>query len=257
VRALALTLRQVGYENRAFWRNPASAFFTFVFPLMFLVIFNLLFGNEELEVRGGTARYATFYVPGITALSIISACYTSLAMSLSIARDEGLLKRLRGTPLPAWTFFAGRIGQSVLVALMLVVIVAAFGFLFYDVDIPSNTLPAFIVAVVLGSAAFSSLGIAMSAFIPRADAAPAIVNASVLPLMFISDIFIASRNTPDWVTRFADFFPIRHLSLALQTAFNPFETGAGFEAVDLAVLAAWGVVGAVIGLRFFTWEPRR
>ena len=100
--AFALALRQVKYENTAFWRNPVAAFFTFVFPLMFLVIFNLLFGNDKLELPGGTAHTSTFYVPAIAALSVISACYTNVAISVALSRDQGLLKRTRGTPLPAW-----------------------------------------------------------------------------------------------------------------------------------------------------------
>ena len=86
--ALALALRQVRYENRAFWRNPVAAFFTFVFPLIFLVIFNLLFGNDELDLIGGTTHMSTFYVPAIAALSVISACYTNVAIRVSISRDH-------------------------------------------------------------------------------------------------------------------------------------------------------------------------
>lgn len=253
---LAMLARQVRSENTAFWRNPAAAFFTFVFPLIFLVIFNLFFGNEELNLPGGTTHVSTFYIPAIAALSVITACFTGLAMSISIARDGGMLKRTRGTPLPQWIFLLARVAHTTFIAFVLVAIVAGAGVLFYDVDLPSRTMPAFIVTLALGAIAFSSLGLAVSGLIPNADAAPPLVNAIVLPLLFISDIFIRADNAPVWINQLADLFPLKHLSLAMQTSFNPFETGSGFEPLHLAVLAAWGVAGLIVAQRFFTWEPR-
>ncbi len=253
---VGLTARQVRYENRAFWRNPASAFFTFVFPLMFLVIFNVFFGNEEIEVEGGTATASNFFVPAIVALSLVTACYTNVAMSVTFARDQGVLKRVRGTPLPAAVFLAGRILNSVLIALLLVVIVVAFGAALYGVQVPTNTMPAFLLTLAVCAAAFSALGLAMTSFIPNAEAAPAVVNAMILPLLFISDVFIRSDNAPEWLTMFASIFPIKHASEALQTAFNPFETGPGLEPVHLAVIAFWGLIGVAVAVRKFSWEPR-
>jgi ABC-2 type transport system permease protein len=254
---LALALRQVRYENLAFWRNPPAAFFTFVFPLMFLVIFNLIFGDETWDIPGGTASGSTFYVPAIAALSVISACYTNIAMMVSIAREQGLLKRKRGTPLPPWAFLFGRIVHATLIALLLVAIVTAAGALFYDVDVPTNTMPAFIVTLAVGAATFCALGLAITCAINNADAAPAIVNGSILPLLFISDVFIPLDDAPGWLVFIGDLFPVKHFSEALQTAFNPYETGSGFEPWDLAVIAAWGIAGVIISMRWFSWEPRR
>lgn len=254
---LVLALRQVKYENRSFWRNPPAAFFTFALPLMFLVIFNAVFGSNELEVPGGTTNTSTFYVPAIAALSVISACYTNIAMMVSIARDQGLLKRTRGTPLPPWVYLFGRIVHATIIAVLLVAIVTAAGALFYDVDVPTNTMPAFIVTLALGAAAFCALGIAITAVIPNADASPAIVNATILPLLFMSDVFIPLKDAPAWFRWIGEVFPVKHFSESLQTAFNPFETGSGFEPERLAVLAAWGVIGLVAAARFFSWEPRR
>ena len=254
---LALALRQVKYENRSFWRNPPAAFFTFALPLMFLVIFNLLFGDDEIERFGQTVSGSTFYVPGIAALSVISAAYTNIAMMVAIARDQGLLKRVRGTPLPAWAFLFGKIVHATLVAMLLVVIVTGAGALFYDVEVPAETMPAFLVTLAVGAATFCSLGLAMTALIRNADAAPAVVNGSILPLLFISDIFIPLGDAPEWLRTIGDIFPVKHFSEALGTAFNPFETGAGFEWGALGVMAAWGVAGLLLAVRFFSWEPRR
>ena len=252
-----LALRQLRYENLAFWRNPPAAFFTFAFPLILLVIFNLIFGNSDIEVRGGTTHASTFFVAGIAALSVVNGCFTGLAMALAFLRDEGVLKRVRGTPLPAWAYLAGRIGFNVLLTVLLVTIVTVFGALFYDVDVPTSTMPAFLLTVAVGSACFASLAFAINGFIPNAEAAPAVVNATVLPLLFISDVFIRSDEAPHWLGVVSGLFPISHLSQALQVAFNPFETGAGFRFGDLAVLVAWGAFGVLVALRYFSWEPRR
>jgi len=252
-----LTLKQLRYENRAFWRNPAAAFFTFAFPLMFLVIFNLLFGSREIGPPGQPITTSTFYVPAISAFSIIGATFTNLAISLSFSRDLGILKRVRGTPLPAWVYMVGRIVHSVLLSLLLVVVVTMFGALFYDVEVPTQTMPAVFVALVVGGGAFCALGLAMTAVIPNADASPAVVNGTILPLLFISDVFIPLEEAPEWLVTLGDIFPVKHLSTAMQTAFNPFTTGSGFEWGDLAVISLWGVAGLVLAVRFFSWEPRR
>ena len=255
--SLKLALRQVRYENRAFWRNPLSAFFVFVFPLMFLVIFNLLFGNRELDLPGGTTNTSTFYVPAIVAMSVIYTCFNNVSIGVCFAREQGLLKRIRGTPLPGWTFLFGRIVHSVLLAVLLVAIVTAAGALFYDVDVPTNTAPAFLATLAVGAATFCALGMAITAAVPNAEASPAVVNVLILPLLFISDIFIPLQDAPAWLTTFADVFPVGHFASALHAAFDPFETGAGFEPVDLLVMAAWLVGGLALAVRFFSWEPRR
>ena len=257
MKTLLLTLRQVKYENRVFWRNPMAAFFVIIFPLMFLVIFNLLFGARELEMSGGVISTSTFYVPAILVLSVVTACYTNISMGVTFARDEGSLKRVRGTPLPASALLMGKVIHSVLISLLLVVIVTAAGVLFYNVDAPTNTTLAFIASLVLAAATFCALGLAITSIIPNADAAPAVVQASILPLMFISDVFIPLQDAPAWLTTFADVFPIRHFATTMHTAFNPFENGLGFEFASLGVMALWLVAGMAVAVRFFKWEPRR
>lgn len=241
----ALALRQVRFENRSFWRNPAAAFFTFVFPLMFLVIFTLIFKEDR-----------SFFVPAIAAFSVITACYTNLAMSITFSRDEGILKRKQGSPLPAAAFLGGRIIHSTLIAILLVAIVVAFGRLVYDVPIPTDSLAAFLLTLMVGAACFSSLGLAVTGLVPNADAAPAIINFSVLPLLFISDIFIPLEDPPTWLTTLAGLFPIKHFSSAMLASFNS-SGGDAFRWGDLAVLALWGLAGVVVALRTFSWEPRR
>ena len=253
---LALGLRQARFENKAFWRNPAAAFFTFAFPLMFLVIFTTIFGNDtSTSPTGEEVSNSTYYVPAILAFSVITACYTNIAIGTAFARDQGILKRVRGTPLPAWSYLLGRVLHAIVVMLLLVVIVSVFGVLAYDIDLPMETLLPFVVTLMVGAAAFSALGLAVTALIPNAEASPAIVNATILPLLFISGVFFPIDDAPTWLTRVADFFPIKHYTDAIFASF--LESGSGWRAIDLLIVGVWGLAGAVLALKFFTWEPRR
>lgn len=242
---LALAARQIGYENRAFWRNPPAAFFTFVFPLLFMVIFNVLFG----------ARAAGFFTPAIIVFGVVTATYTNLAMTVTIARDAGILKRIRGTPLPPWAYLAGRIGHAVLVALLLVIIVAAFGAVAYGVAFPWGALPAMLLILAVSAAAFSALGLAVSGLIPNADAAPAVVNATVLPVLFISNVFIQMENAPDWLDAMSHLLPVRHFADAMMELYAR-GGEAGVPWTEVGVIALWGVIGVAAAVRFFSWEPR-
>ena len=242
---VTMTLKQFGFENKAFWRNPAAAFFTFVFPVMFLFIFN------GLEV--GPAQ---FYVPAIGTFSVITACYTNIAMNVSFSRDEGVLKKLRGTPLPPWIFLVAKVFHSTFLAVILLAIVVAAGRLFFDVELPTDTAAPFVVSALVGAAAFSALGLAITSVVPNADAAPAIVNFSILPLLFISGVFVDTRGAPEWLTTFADLFPVSHFNSAMLAAFNP-AGGTGWEMTDLVIVGLWGLGGLLLATRFFSWEPRR
>jgi ABC-2 type transport system permease protein len=250
MRNLRLLARQIRYENRAFWRNPAAAFFTVIFPLIFMVVFQAIFGNE---VEGGLTA-AQFYTPAIVAFSIVNACFTSLAMTTVAVREEGILKRIRGTPMPSLVYLTARICHSVLIGLLLVVVVSAFGAFVYAVPFPWDQIPILVVVLLLGSACFCALGLAISGFVPNERAAPAVVNAVILPLLFISDVFI--RIPPDnTLAQIGNLFPVRHLALALQGIWTPALNGP-VDSNDLLWLAGWSVLGLVVALRTFRWEPR-
>jgi ABC-2 type transport system permease protein len=255
VNTLRLTGVQIRYVNKAFWRNPASAFFTFAFPLMFLVIFTALLGHYTIHLGSRTINTSTYYVASMATFSVITACFNNIATAVSFQREDGVLKRAHGTPLPSASFLGARILHAMLVAVLLVIITAAFGRLVYSADIPTGlSLLQFIVALLVGAAAFCALGLAATALIPNSDAAAPIVNAIILPLEFLSGIFIAfDNNTPDWILWVARVFPIRHFVLSMQSAF----LGVAFSWTDVLVVAAWGVAGVLLAVRFFTWEPRQ
>jgi ABC-2 type transport system permease protein len=253
--AVALAMHQFRYDQKTFWRSPASVFFTVALPLIFLFIFATIFGNDTLEELGNL-KTTTYYVPAILTLAIVSATMQSVAIQLTVDRENGILKRGRGTPLPAWVFFAGRAGNAIVISVLMLAIVPAIGRLIYDVEIPWDHLPAVLVTLAVGAASFCCLGIALTAVIPSEDAAPAITNATVLPLYFLSGVFIPETEIPEGVLHFANLFPIRHFFEAFFAAWDPLTTGAGFEWGHLAVVAGWGVLGLVLAIRFFRWTPR-
>jgi ABC-2 type transport system permease protein len=266
--AVAQMVRQFRFTNKAFWRNPASAFFTFAFPLMFLVIFTSLLGGGEESFGGYTLDTTTYYVGAMAAFGVISACFTNIAIQTTFSRDEGILKRLRGTPLPAGIYMSARVVHAMVVGAILVVITLVFGVLVYDSPFPSGTpLLEFIVAFVVGSLSFAALALAITTVIPNADASPPIVNAAILPLLFLSGIFIPlNDDAPAWMTTTAEIFPVKHFADAMRAGFLgniEARTALGpvrafpFDWVDVAIIAAWGVAGLILAARFFSWEPRR
>ncbi len=254
---IRLVWNQVRYENRMFWRTPVAAFFTLAFPLMFLLLFSLLFGDEVIEIEGrGVFSVAQFYAPSLAVFAAASATYTNIGVGTAIARDQGILKRFRGTPLPSWVFMAGKILSATWIALIAVVIMMTVGALAYDVTIDAGRLPAALVTFVVGAACFAALGMALAAFAPTGDSAPAVANATILPLAFVSDVFIAIGDAPSWLETVGNIFPLKHFVRAFQDAFNPLVADSAFRGDHLAVMALWGLIGAALALRFFAWEPR-
>jgi ABC-2 type transport system permease protein len=245
---------QVRWEQKSYWRNPAAAVFTFAFPLVFLVIFTAINGNDTIDLPGGEVKFAQYYVPAIIAFGLISACYTNLAFTICVRRENGLLKRARGTPLPPIVYLAGIVGNVIVVALLLTSLIIALGIIAYGVTFPGRYL-ALIVAIVTGAFCFSTAGIAISTVVPNEDAAPAIINFVLFPMLFISGTF-GRIDATSALGRTASVFPVWHLNKLLEGVFNPNTTGNGVAVGHLAVLAAWGVGALVVAARRFRWEPR-
>jgi ABC-2 type transport system permease protein len=256
---LRFALRQVRFVNKAFWRNPASAFFTFAFPLLFLVIFTSLLGNDTSTLPSGReVANSTYFTVSILAFGVISASYMNLAMSVTFLRDDGVLKRVRGAPVPSAAYLLGRVIHAVLIMLLLVVIMCIFGAAAYDVSLPVSSAPAFVVTLALGAFTFCSLGLLCTAAVPNADAAPAIVNATMMPVLFLSGVFIPIDDGPSWIRAAARVLPVRPFLTSLTESFIPSSGHAsGWRGGDLLTLAVWGVAGLALAARWFRWEPRR
>lgn len=252
--SLTLVAHQFRYDQKAFWRNPAAVFFTVMFPVVVFLILAVVFNGSTIVVKGEKIEATTYYVPAIMALSVISATMQTLAMTLVIAREDGRLKRGRGTPMPAWVFIAGRIGNSIVVAVMMLALLAAIGGALYSVSFPWGHLPELLLTLVIGAASFCCLGIALTAVIPSQDAAAAIVNALLLPLYFLSGIFIPEDELPSGVISFANHFPVRPFFEAFFSVYVP--GGGGIAWHELIVVSIWGAAGLLLAIRFFRWTPR-
>ncbi len=256
MRTLRIAVGRIRWEQRMYWRNPAAAGFTFAFPLMFLVIFTAINGNARVDITGGRVHFAQFYVPAIVGFGVISACYTNLAITLTFRREQGILKRTRGTPVPPLAYLGGMVGNVVVISLILTLLTTSLGVVAYGITFPSHYL-GLVVTIAVAAFCFSSLGIAVSTFVPNEDAAPAVVNFVVFPLLFVSGTF--GRIQPgSGLDRFSSIFPVRHLNqLMAESIFSPFSSGTGLVARHVGVLLLWGVGGLAVSLRRFRWEPRK
>ena len=250
-----LLATQARFQVVEFVRIPAATFFTIVLPLVMLVLFVALFGNTDVDTGTGTWPLSQFYVASIAGFTAVSGTFTNLANMVPYRRQDGIMKRWRGTPLPRWIYLGGFVGSAAVVALAGVAIMVGLGIVAYGVRLEVAKLPALAVTLLIGVAAFSALGIAVAGLVRNPEAAPAVANAVVLPLAFVSDVFIPLEDAPRWLTVLGDVFPLKPFVQSLQAVFNPAVEAPAFQTADLAVVAAWGLAGAVVAWKTFKWEP--
>lgn len=245
---LALVWHQIRYEQLSFWRNPQNAFFTFAFPVVIIAVFGALFGGNDQNSYFYGLSAMQYYVTTIAALSVLGACYSQLAIVLATRRHDGILKRVRATPLPAWAYFLGLLAHCVVVSVIDVALIVGIGRLF-GVPLPTHW-PAIAVTLVLGAASFCALGVAVASLIRNSEAAPAVVQIVLFPLLFISGTYFPIHSAV--LDRIAGILPVRPFNQAL---LGPFAQHTGFDWNNLGILAAWGVIGALIAIRRFRWNP--
>jgi ABC-2 type transport system permease protein len=242
VSPVALAWQQFRFERKLFWRNPSAAFFNFLLPLLLLVLVATAFASDEDELR--------VLIPGVAGMGVLATTFTALAFNLTVLREEGVLKRVRGTPIPAGAYLAGLIGSAALNAVLQVALVVAIGNVLYGVDWPREPL-LLLLFTGLGVVCFAALGIAFSHAIPNEDAAPAYTNAIFLPIIFISGVFYSSDELPEALKAVAEALPLKHLIDGLSEGIVG---GGGDAATAAAVVGAWAVAGLVLAVRFFRWE---
>jgi ABC-2 type transport system permease protein len=254
---IRMTLHQSSYDLRAFLRNRQSQFFTLALPVLFLVILASVLGGrgDSTQVPGGRISTSVYYVPGIIALGVIAACFGNLVASVTAQRERGVLKRRRATPVPAAAVIAGRVLTAVVIAVVMTAVLLVIGWTAYGAHVPGRTALALAVTVVLGAASFCCLGYALTSLVHNEDSAQPVTQAILLPLYFISGVFVAVSILPPWLAGIGEIFPVRHLANALLTAYNPHTTGLGFAGLDLLIVAAWGAAGLIVALRTFSWQP--
>lgn len=249
---IALVGTQIRYEQKSYWRNPTAAFFTFAFPLVFFFILVGVAGGGH--VLGTRVKLAQYYTPSVLAYGIMSACFLNIALTLVRQREFGVLKRMRGTPLPSWALIGGVIGNAMIVATLLSALCIVFAIIIYGVTLPASHILPLVVTIALAALVFCALGVAVSSLIPNMDSGPAIVNLPYFVVVFISGTYFPINGG---MAKVAAYLPLRPFIVAMYKAFNPFTTGSAWAPHQLGSLAIWGVLGTAFAVRNFRWTPRR
>jgi ABC-2 type transport system permease protein len=250
---LALVLHQARFDLRTVLRNKQARYFTLLLPLLLLVLFVSIFGDNR--IGPDHVRASTYYVPGLSALAVIAASFVNLVISITAQRESGVLKRRRSTPVPAWVLIAGRTLTAMAVSLSTLAVLITVGRVVFGVELRASAIPAVALTAILGSATFCALAYALSTRIRAADAAQPIVQAIMLPLYLVSGVFIPNVDLPAWLRDAARVFPVQRLADGLHHAYDPTVHGSSVVWSDLAVLAIWTVAGLALALGRFTWSP--
>ena len=252
--SVALLGSQIGYGLRGFRRNPRAVVFTVVMPVVLLLLFNAIFRGTT-EFNGADVPVANYFTPAIVAYSIMLSGYSGLLVSVVTARERGMLKRFRGTPMPTWVYLGSLVGQQMVVVAGTVAVLVGLGVAFYHLRLDAATVGGLVVYTLLGTATMCAIGLALTGVATTADAASAIGPFSTVSLAFVSGVFVPVAIMPAWLVDIGRIFPLAHLAKGLQQAFTG--TGSsGLDGGDLAVLAVWCVAAGVVAVRFFRWDAQ-
>jgi ABC-2 type transport system permease protein len=255
---LSLGIARTGLELRQFRREKMGMVFTFFFPIIMTVIFGSVFSGE---IAPGV-QFRQYFIAGMLATGVVLTSFQSLAITIALERDDGTLKRLRGTPMPPMAYFLGKIGLVLVTSVVQAAVLLGFGRLFYGLALPATTglWVRFGWVFLLGSTAGTVLGIAFSAIPKSGRSAPALVSPVVIVLQFVSGVYFVFTQLPTWMQTLGAIFPLKWLSQGMRSVFLP----DGFAAQEAArswqlpqtalVLLAWTIVGLVASLRTFRWQ---
>jgi ABC-2 type transport system permease protein len=250
-----LLVHQVRYDLLASLRNTRARFFTFVYPVLLLVVFAGIFGNGHTVVDGVTVPLSRYFTSGILAMSIITAGYASLVVSVATARETGILKRRRATPASPALLIAGQVLTTLVIAVVMTVILLALARAFYGVTMTAAALVAIALTVVVGTLAFACVGYAVAGLIGNVEAAQPIAQATMMPLYFISGVWIPTAHLGQTLNSIASVFPVAHLAAALHQASVHTSIASALAPGDLLVLAVWAAAALVLAVRRFSWLP--
>ncbi len=247
---MRLFFHELRAQQLLFWRNREAAFFSFLFPIILLVLLGSVYGDDEIDGVSG----ATFLLAGLIGYGVAATAFASLAITLVVRREAGLLKRVRGTPLSPADYLAAVIGSMVLVIGLQAAAQVLIGRFLLDAAWPASPL-SFVVVLVLGAASFAALGLAITAFVRTGEGSSAVVNAIFLPMAFISGAFFSPHDLPRFLEIVSEVLPLTYLLRLIRSTFIEGATLSSSPGA-LAALAAWGLFGLLLAGRMFRWEPR-
>lgn len=261
--ALTIGLARTGVELKMFFRDREALIFIFFFPVLLLGIFTTAFSGGTIGGPTGGVTVAQYYTPAMIASGIFLSSFQTLALNIALERDDGTLKRLRGTPMPPLAYFLGKIGLVLVTSVLQIAILLGLSSLLLDVDLPSGgRWLTFVWIFLLGSAGGTVLGIAFSVIPKSARSAAAIVTPIVLILQFISGVFFVFYDLPSWMQQIGALFPLKWLAQGMRSVFFPAQmealeaAGSWEHATTALVLGVWLVVGLLACRTMFRWTPR-
>jgi ABC-2 type transport system permease protein len=250
MRTSRLVAYQVWSEQRSFWRNPEYAFFTFALPIAILVAIGAT--KSWSPIPGTNLSSVALFVPGILAFGVVVAAYGNLAARIAILRGDGVLKRIRTTPLRPTIYLAGELTSTLTTTLLVAVVTILLGDIIFGAAPLPGRVPLLCLGLCVGIVCFAALALAVSTAIRSPDVAGPITNATYLPVAIISGLFDPALSLPAWLSRIVGWLPVRPLAVALDAAYDP--AMHQFPGTDLLILAAWTAVGVIIALRYFRWQ---
>jgi len=248
-----LLLHQLRNEQRLYWRSHELAFFTFLFPVLIFVLLGSVYGNDKIKSEHHI-KGSHYLLAGILGYGLASTAFAGLAIILVIRRESAILKRLRGTPLPAWAYIASTVISAIIVYAIEVIVLVALARVLFGVPFPSKVL-SLVLALLLGAFAFAAMGIGLTTAIRSAEGSSAVVNAVYLPMGFISGSFWSPHAYPRFLEVIADILPLTYF-IRMTRDIVLHNTEIWNEGTAVGVIAAWGAVGLFFALRRFRWEPR-
>jgi ABC-2 type transport system permease protein len=246
-----LAIGQVRYQLMLLLRSPLGLFLSIVFPLLLLVCLKVIAPSRPVD----GLPYAQWVTPAMCVFCLLNACYATVVTSMVLAREEGTLKRLRGTPLPAWAYLAGRLGSAFVTSVLACGVIIATGALLFNVTIIWRTFGYFVAAAFLGIACFFLVGAAVTTVVPKTETALPIAFGTMLPLAFISDVFFHVNNPPTWLYDLASAFPVAPVARAMEDSFNPAQQSWPMPLSGLLAVLGWSAAAIVVITLAFRWEP--
>lgn len=251
-------------ELKMYFREKEAVFFSFVFPIMMLSMFSVIFSEEFGEGNTAGVNAARFFLPGMVAAGVMLTSFQTMALSVAVERDDGTLKRLRSTPMPPVAYFLGKIGLVAITSLAQFALLIAVAKVGFGVQLPGEAArwATFIWVFLLGVASGTVLGIAFSSLASSSRSVGAIVIAPTLILQFISGVYFAFTDLPEWLKQVASVFPLKWIAQGMRSVFFPGDwqtremAGAWEHGRTALVLAAWLVAGLIVCARTFRWTKR-